>query len=120
MDEPEKRARARELLCRQEGGIPFCISTQVMQEFYVLATRKLHIDPLKAKDILYSFRHFEVGVVDPDDILRAVDGNVLWQISFWDALIVTAAQKMRGELLYTEDLNDGYEFDSLKVVNPFS
>lgn len=119
-DQPEKREKAREVIRTHGHGNSLCISTQVVQEFYVTATRKLNIAPLRAKDIIYSFRHMETSLVDLETINRAIDGNILWQISFWDALIISAAQKLRCEILYTEDLNDGQMFDSVKIKNPFT
>ncbi len=118
-DEPGKRDAARELLRNHDEHTSFCISTQILQEFYVAATRKLNIEPLKAKGIIYSFRHMETTMVDPEDINRAIDGNILWQVSFWDALVIVTAQKLNCKTLLTEDLNDGQMFDSVRVVNPF-
>lgn len=119
MDQPKKRDAARALLRQCSADVPPCISTQVVQEFYVAATRKLGVEPLKAKDVIHSFRHMEIVLIDSDDINRAIDGNILWQVSFWDALIVAAAQKARCDVLYTEDLNHGQVFDTLRVCNPF-
>ncbi len=118
-DEPGKRDTARDLLRNHDEDTSFCISTQVLQEYYVAATRKLNIEPLKAKDMIYSFRHMETAMVDPDDINRAIDGNILWQVSFWDALVIVTAQKLNCKTLFTEDLNDGQVFDFVTVVNPF-
>lgn len=119
MDQPAKRDAARALMRQCAQDLPPCISTQVIQEFYVALTRKLGVEPLKTKDIVHSFRHMEIVSIDIDDINRAIDGNILWQVSFWDALIVTAAQKARCDVLYTEDLNHGQVFDTLTVCNPF-
>lgn len=118
-DQPEKQAKARELLRRGTGPLANVISTQVLQEFYVTATRKLGIEPLRAKDIMASFRPMGLVTVDADDIGRAIDGNILWQVSFWDALIVVSARKARCDTLYTEDLNSGQVIDSVRIVNPF-
>ena len=119
MDEPAKRKAARKLLLQDAGDLVPCISTQVVQEFYVTATRKLNIVPLKAKDIIHSFRNMRMVTIDVTDVNKAIDGNILWQVSFWDALIIVAAQKARCEILYTEDLSDGQRFDGLTVCNPF-
>lgn len=119
MDEPAKQKTARKLLRQVAGELSPCISTQVHQEFYVTATRKLKITPLKAKDIIHSFRHMRTVTIDLTDINKAIEGNILWQVSFWDALIIVAAQKARCEILYTEDFNDGQRFDGLQVCNPF-
>jgi predicted nucleic acid-binding protein len=117
---PGKQTVARELMRRLSVDSLPCISTQVHQEFYVVATRKLGIEPLQAKGILQTFRHMETAVVEPDDVSRAIDGSILWQLSFWDALIVVAARKLNCTVLYTEDLNDGQVIDGVQVANPFS
>ena len=119
MDQPVKQKVARALLRQEAGDLSPCISTQVVQEFYVTAIRKLNIAALKAKDIIHSFGNMRMVTIDMTDINRAIDGNILWQVSFWDALIIVAAQKARCEILYTEDLNDGQSFDGLTVCNPF-
>lgn len=98
----------------------FFISTQVVQEFYVATTRKLGIDPLKAKGIIDSFQFFELVTVDLDDIKKAIDGNILWQVSFWDALIIVMAQKANCDTIYSENLNAGQVFNTVKIVNPFA
>ena len=119
MDQPAKQETARDLLRQQTDDIPPCISTQVVQEFYVTATRKLGIEPLKAKDIIQSYRHMEIVTIHIGDVNHAIDGNILWQVSFWDALIITAAQKAMCAVLYSEDLSDGQTFGSVRVCNPF-
>lgn len=118
-DQCTKRDRARSLLKEISLDMPPCISTQVLQEFFVTVTRKMGVDPLQAKRILHSFRHMETVLIDTEDINRAIDGSVIWQISFWDALILTSARKARCTLLYSEDLNDGQVYDSVRVINPF-
>jgi predicted nucleic acid-binding protein len=118
-DNPEKQAKARSLLRLHAAGDPPCISTQVLQEFYVAATRKLGIEPLRVKAIMATFRNLETALVDQEDILRAIDGNILLQISFWDALIIVAAHKLRCDVIYSEDLNHGQNYNGLLVQNPF-
>lgn len=118
-DNPEKQAKARSLIQRHARGDSPCISTQVLQEFYVAATRKLGIEPLQAKAIMATFQHFETALVDRDDIHRAIDGNILLQISFWDALIIATAHKLRCDVVYSEDLNHGQTYNGLLVQNPF-
>jgi predicted nucleic acid-binding protein len=118
-DTPDKQEKARSLMRLHAQGNPPCISTQVLQEFYVSATRKLGIEPHRAKDIVSSFQDMETALIDVDDIRHAIDGNILWQISFWDALIIVAARKLRCNVIYTEDLNHGQIYDSVQVLNPF-
>lgn len=116
---PAKRDTARALLQKLARVAPPCVSTQVLQEFYVTVTRKMGVDPLQAKRILHSFRHLETVLIDGEDINHAIDGSVAWQISFWDALILTAARKAHCSVVYSEDLNDGQVYDSIRVLNPF-
>ncbi len=118
-DQPAKRDRARALLKEVSRDTPPCVSTQVMQEFFVTVTRKMGVAPLQAKRIILSFRHMETVLVDMEDINRAIDGSVIWQISFWDALILASARKAHCAVLYSEDLSDGQVYDTVRVVNPF-
>lgn len=114
----EKQAKCRSLLkdvTRDRQGV---ISTQVMQEFYVAATRKLGADSLTTKDVMNSFMRFEVVDVTPDIINSAVDCSILNRLSFWDALIVSAAESANCGLLWTEDLNSGQVIRGVRVENP--
>ena len=83
------------------------------------ATRKMGVAPLVARDWVLALKGFEYVVVDFEDIQAAMDGHILWRISFWDALIVTAARKAQCAVLYTEDLKDGQTLGGVQVVNPF-
>lgn len=116
--EPAKRKRARALLkdIQQEGG--GVISTQVLQEFYVTATRKLAIDPLVAKNMLDTPKPLELVMIDLNLIREAIDCSILSQLSFWDALIVASAEKAQCAEVWTEDLNDGQSIRGVQVRNP--
>ena len=117
--EPEKRRRARALLRATAGDSNGVISTQVVQEFFVAATRKLAIDPLKAKAIVGTLHPLELLEVTLEDINQAIDGVVLWQVSFWDALILTVAGRASCAVVYSEDLNAGQRYGGVEVKNPF-
>ncbi|HRA01431.1 MAG TPA: hypothetical protein PLJ62_14595 [Thermoflexales bacterium] len=55
-----------------------------------------------------------------DDLkTEAIDIHLLSQISFWDALIVAAAEKANCEYIFSEDLNDGQLYRGIKIVDPF-
>ena len=116
--DPGKKSRCRRLLASLTGELRGVISTQVMQEFFVAVTRKLGVDVLLAKDILHSFEHFEVVIVTPDMIKDAVDCSVINRLSFWDALIVVAAESARCERIWTEDLNHGQIIRGVRIDNP--
>ena len=78
----EKREKCRLLLRAVQRDFKGVISTQIMQEFFVTATKKLNADPLLVKDILNSLEQFEVVVVNPAIIYQAVDCNIINRISF--------------------------------------
>jgi len=118
--DPGKQARARELLKEAAGNLTGVVSTQVLQEFYVAATRKLHVDPLQAKTMVQAFGNLETILITPDAIANAIDCSVLNKISFWDALVVVAAESAACATLWTEDLSDGQVIRGVKIQNPLT
>ena len=119
-DDPKKQKACRVLLRRLQETDRAVISTQVMQEFYVVATRKLGIEPLQAKSILKTLDNLEVVPVSPTLIYEAIDCSLLNQISFWDALVIVCAESALCTLVLSEDLNDGQIIRGVKVQNPFT
>jgi predicted nucleic acid-binding protein len=114
----QKRSRQRLLELEEKGrGV---ISTQVIQEFYVCAVRKLAMDPIVAKQIVARFDNFEVVNVDHALINEAVDCSILNQLSFWDALVVVCAHHAKCEKLWTEDLSHGQTIKNIKIENIFN
>lgn len=95
------------------------VSIQVLQEFYVVATRKLGVAPPLAKSVLHSLRHFETVTVAADLIEQAADCSAVHQLSFWDALVMVAAESARGSERWTENLNPGQVVRGVNVANPF-
>ena len=117
---PGKQRKSRQIiaeLAESGGGV---ISTQVLQEFYVAATRKIEVPPLAAKGVLKTFAVFETVLVSPHLIHEAVDCSILNQISFWDALILAAAASAGCTVVYSEDLNPGQTILGVTVRNPFA
>lgn len=115
----KKRHKSREIiksLAESAGGV---ISTQVMQEFFVAATRKLGVSPLAAKGVLKTFDVFEIVQVSPALIHEGIDCSILNQLSFWDSLIFAAAASAGCTTLLSEDLNAGQAILGVKVQNPF-
>lgn len=115
---PQKRRRSREVIAQVAGSGDGVISTQVMQEFFVAATRKLGVPPLAAKAALKTFSVFEVVQVSPPLVHDAIDCSVLSALSFWDALILAAAASAGCGALYTEDMNPGQVILGVRVENP--
>ena len=116
----KKQQISREVIARLSSSADGVISTQVIQEFYVAATRKLGVPPLAAKGILKTFAVFETVQVSPALIQEAVDCSILNQLSFWDALILAAAAAAGCGVVLSEDLNPGQVILGVKVENPFA
>jgi len=79
---------------------------------------KLKVDPLKAKAIVHSLENFEVISITPHLVKEAIDCQVINRISFWDSLIVVAAEYSRCAELWSEDLNNGQLIRGVRIVNP--
>jgi predicted nucleic acid-binding protein len=121
-DEADRRKQkaARATLAKSHSEGNGVISTQVLQEFYVAGTGKLKMEPLIAKSLLDTFDVFETVVISPALIAAAADYHLLFKLSFWDALIIAAAEAAKCETIWTEDLNPGQKIRGIKVENPLS
>ena len=120
--EEEKQRRAAEWMAALWDTGLGRLSYQVLQEYYVVTTRKL--DPPRSKeeareDVLSLSAWDPVGV---DRVLmeRAWELQDERGFSWWDALIVAAALRARCRYLLTEDLQDGQEVGGLTILSPFS
>ncbi len=116
---PAKQRLSRDLtrdLVRKGEAV---ISTQVLQEFYVVVTTRLKVDPILAKGIMTRLSNMEVVTITTDLIGQAADINVQSKVSFWDALVVAAAASANCERLFSEDMNDGQTICGVKVSNPY-
>jgi predicted nucleic acid-binding protein len=114
--DPKKQTNVRDLL---RTGHSFAISTQVCQELFVTAVAKCAVPALTVKEILRSLSWAELVTITAAHIEQAIDLHVLNQISFWDSLILSAAQSAKCSVLWTEDLNQGQTVGGVKIVNPF-
>lgn len=96
-------------------------STQVLSEFYVTVTRKL-AQPLRNEEAwadVQSFLSWKPQPIDTEVLARARQVEERYRLSWWDSLIVAAAQVQHCVLLLTEDLQDGAVYGSVTVRNPF-
>lgn len=97
------------------------ISVQVLQEFFVNATRKVAVplSPEAAVDRLRSLSRWRVHSPLADDVVAAAALSHRHQLSFWDAMIVRSAAELHCDILWSEDLNDGQLIEGVHVRNPF-
>lgn len=114
-----KRARSLDLFREHARNGRFLLSTQVVQEFFVNGVRKLGLPRELVREVAVALLDLPVVVVGPSHIRAAIEKETLHSISFWDALILSAAEAGGAELLFTEDLNDGQWYGPVLVRNPF-
>ena len=114
-----KQARAQELFRQYAVAGRMLLSTQVVQEFYAAGSRKLGMPRRELRDATAALLDCPLVVVGPSQITSAMQNEERYQISFWDGLILAAAESGGSEILYTEDLNDGQQYGPVSVRNPF-
>lgn len=97
------------------------ISTQCLQEFYNVVTKKLLCDKERAKEMVKMFsENISVAKISVPLILSAVDISIKSQFSFWDSLIISAANDTGCATVYSEDLSDQQIIAGAKIQNPFA
>jgi predicted nucleic acid-binding protein len=113
-----KQAQALvEELWASGGGV---LSTQVLQELCINLRRKA-THPLSVEEtrkLIEDYSRWTIVTNTTESVIQALDIEVRFKISFWDALIVQAAGSAEAEVLYSEDLADGQTYGSVRVVNP--
>ncbi len=120
-DAPDKRRSARELVDSKARRGTLVVSAQVLGEFYVVVTRKL-ARPLRAAEAARAVRDLAALPLLPvgaDIVIAAVARSQADVLSYWDALLVETARAGGCSELLTEDLQEGRDFDGLRVTNPF-
>jgi predicted nucleic acid-binding protein len=119
--ETDKHAIAVALLRQLWDARTGAISTQVLQEFYAVATskQKLAMTPSEAREIVEQYGAWPVVLLDTSLILDASRIHEQESIAWWDALIVEAAHIAGAGRLVTEDMGDDREIEGVRIVNPF-
>jgi predicted nucleic acid-binding protein len=116
--EQSKAKRANDILSTRD----LALSVQVLQEFYVQATRVGRPDAIAHKQavrLIESFRRFPVQDITAGVMMAALDARERFQLSYWDAAIIEAARAMGCAHVLSEDLNDGQDYAGVRVTNPF-
>jgi predicted nucleic acid-binding protein len=97
------------------------LSTQVLQEFYVNVTRKIKppLTPSAAREVVRDYAPWVESPITPSTVVRASEIGEIWQVSFWDGMILAAAEQSRADRLLTEDLSHGTRIAGIEIVDPF-
>jgi len=118
-DDRRKKKIAQDLVDAHVGDRTAVISTQVLQEFFNTMT-KIGLSAATARRHVSDYAATNVVQVTKELILSAIDLHRLHQVSFWDALILRAARAGGCAVVLSEDLNDGQDYDGVRVENPFA
>jgi predicted nucleic acid-binding protein len=119
LDAGDKRERAKTILRESLASGEGVVSTQVLQEFFSISTRKFGVDPAIARRKVELVAKMDLIRVDLGLILAAIDLHRLHSFSFWDALIVRAASTAGCGVILTEDLQHDRVVDGVRIENPF-
>jgi predicted nucleic acid-binding protein len=117
--EAEKSARAAALLNESD----MALSVQVLQEFYVQATRPSSRAPVghdAAVAFMATLERFPIQEMTLPLVHASLAACRRWQLNYWDAAIVEAARALGCHEVYSEDLQRGQDFAGVRVVNPFA
>jgi predicted nucleic acid-binding protein len=117
-----KHKRARRIIEDLWNSGQGVLSTQVLQELCVNLRRKtarpLSIE--ETRQLVQDYLSWEIIVNSPASIIQALDTEARHKVSFWDALILQAAEIAGVAVLYSEDLASGQRYGSVRVVNPLT
>ncbi len=116
--EQDKAKRASDLL----AGRDLALSVQVLQEFYVQATRASRPDPIshqQAVRLIESFRRFPVQDVTSAIVMAALETCQRFQLSYSDSVIIEASRAVGCTEVLSEDLSDGQDYAGVQIINPF-
>lgn len=118
---PDKQQIAKGLMNDYGTRGNLVISTQVLQEFYVTVTKtgKMNLELVDAEAIVHDLAEFPLVQVDKSIISRAMQRHQSRVFSFWDSLIVEAALQAGCSILFSEDMQDGLQIETLQIRNPF-
>ncbi|MCC6133007.1 MAG: PIN domain-containing protein [Acidobacteria bacterium] len=116
--ESAKSQVALRLLDREDVGL----SVQVLQEFFVQATRptkEWRLTHRQAILLIESWLRFRVQPVTTSVLMAAIEASERFRVSYWDAAIIEGARALGCKELLSEDLNDGQDYGGVTVRNPF-
>jgi predicted nucleic acid-binding protein len=120
-DAPEKKEKARARFETEVSKGRILLSTQVLQEFYVMVTKKLSVplEPEPAESVVRNLAALPILGIDAERVIAAIGRSRRSQFSFWDALVIETALAGGANRLLTEDLQHGQIIDGLHIENPF-
>ena len=118
----EKQRRAQDVMRSGIESESIVLSVQVLGEFFTVVTKRIP-SPLsvdEAEDVLNLVSILPIVEIDRRMVHRAIETHRRYRITYWDSLIVAAAERAGCTQILSEDLNAGQSYNGIVVVNPFS
>lgn len=121
LDAGAKQQRAADRLWELWNTHTGRLSTQVLQEFYVNVTQKIKrpLSKSSAREVVRNYHPWVHSLITPGTAIRASEISEIWRISFWDSMILAAAEQCQAARLLSEDMNHGEVIAGVRIVNPF-
>jgi predicted nucleic acid-binding protein len=120
-NDPRKQGVAQSLLIDNMENESAVLSVQVLGEFFSVVTRQIKkpMTTEEAKEAIELFSHLLIQEIDLAMVQRAIDTHKIYRISYWDALIISAAERAGCQRILSEDLNDSQLYHDISISNPF-
>jgi predicted nucleic acid-binding protein len=120
--DPRKQNKAQELLTDGIERETLVLSVQVLGEFFNVVTRHIPqpVTSDEAREIIATISILPVQEIDLAIVNRAIDTHKMYQITYWDALIISVAERAGCKLILSEDFSDGQAYHEILVRNPFT
>jgi predicted nucleic acid-binding protein len=108
-------------IIRQLPEADTCVSVQVLGEFFRVLVHKARRSPAQARTtVLRTYDTFRIIETSPTILLAAIDLVIGHSMNIWDAVILAGSVEAGCSLLLSEDLQDGFTWNGVTVVNPFA
>ncbi|MBW2433979.1 MAG: PIN domain-containing protein [Deltaproteobacteria bacterium] len=120
--EPKKQKKAQYILTAGIDQENIVVSVQVLSEFFNVVTRHIRkpMSADEAQEIINTLSILPVQELDLTMVNRAIDTHKTYQISFWDSMIISAAERAGCTMIISEDLSHGQTYHNMVVRNPFT
>ncbi|MBC7821552.1 MAG: PIN domain-containing protein [Planctomycetaceae bacterium] len=119
--DPNKQSQAQALLLKATQSQTAVLSAQVLGEFFVVVTRKIPqpMTSSEAAEVIAELGAMDVMPLDLSLVQRAIATQQTYGVSYWDSLIIAAAERAGCVRIFSEDLNSGQLYHGVEVQNPF-
>ena len=114
-----KKKVAVELIAKAYRDDMICVSSQVLKEFANFAFRKTRKSAAEINAMLSRIGSYTFVADTKELVADGVTGRETWQVGFYDALMIAAANKAGCTTIFTEDLNNGQKYGNVMAINPF-